>query len=263
MKIGFFDSGLGGLIVLKAVAKELPDFDYIYYGDTKNLPYGDKSESEIFELTKAGVGELFARDCVLVIIACNTASAETLRKLQDDYLVNNYPDRRILGVIIPTVETVIEDQVSEVLLIATTRTVNSGKYNLELKKRVGDKIILHTVATPGLVPLIEGQRHTEALGIAATAIENQIIEHRNISTVILGCTHYTLLKSDLEQQFPTLNFISQDEVIPEKLKNYLKAHNEIKDRLSAGKSRNIILTEHRPDYDKIVGEFLNGILVAE
>jgi glutamate racemase len=133
MKIGFFDSGLGGLMILKAVAKALPEFDYEFYGDTANLPYGDKSEAAIYELTKQGVEHLFKRDCALVIVACNTASAETLRRLQDEYLPESYPDRRILGVIIPTVEEVMQEKYSNAILLATKRTVESKKYEKELK----------------------------------------------------------------------------------------------------------------------------------
>ncbi len=263
MKIGFFDSGLGGLIILKAVAKVLPEYNYIYYGDTKNLPYGDKTEDEIFEMTKAGVGELFKRECALVIIACNTASAETLRKLQDNYLVKNYPDRKILGVIIPTVEEVIEQQPTEVLLIATKRTVDSGKYDLELRNRIGNEIKLYTEATPGLVPLIEGQNITEAIEKAKLVIASQFTSHPGISVVVLGCTHYTLMKEALRAEFPKLKFISQDEVIPNKLQTYLEKHPEIKTKLTIGHQRNIFLTEHRPDYDKVAGDFLNGVFMSE
>jgi glutamate racemase len=263
MKIGFFDSGLGGLIILKAVTKAVPEYDYVYYGDTKNLPYGDKTEAEIFALTEAGVGELFLRDCALVIIACNTASAETLRKLQDNYLVKNFPERRILGVIIPTVETIIDTKETEVLLLATKRTVDSGKYDIELKNRVGDQVSLLSVATPELVPLIEGHKVNEAVLASTQAIKKQLTLNPNIRVVVLGCTHYTLLKVELKNIFPELIFISQDEVIPEKLKSYLRAHPEIRNTLSLGQTRNIILTEHRPDYDEVAQEFLNGVFIND
>ena len=128
MNIGFFDSGLGGLLILKAVARALPQYDYIYFGDTANLPYGDKTETEVYELTKAAIEELFNRDCLLVIVACNTASAESIRRIQDTYLKEEYHDRRILGVIVPTVEEVIEKGFKRAILLATTRTVESGKY---------------------------------------------------------------------------------------------------------------------------------------
>ena len=131
MKIGLFDSGLGGLTILKAVARALPAYDYEFYGDTANLPYGDKSEDQIYELTKRGVEHLFSRDCALIIIACNTASAETLRRMQDEYLKEAYPDRRVLGVIIPTIEEVAEAGLTNVLLIGTRRTIESHKFEKE------------------------------------------------------------------------------------------------------------------------------------
>ena len=127
MTIGLFDSGLGGLTILRAVVKQLPQYDYVYYGDTANLPYGDKSEAEIYDLSVAAMDYLFGEGCALIIVACNTASAETLRKLQDEYLPKHYPERRILGVIIPTVETLIADGVEAALLLATKRTVESQK----------------------------------------------------------------------------------------------------------------------------------------
>ncbi len=108
MKIGVFDSGLGGRVILDAIRAHLPDYDYLYYGDTENLPYGDKTEAEIRVLTRNAIKELFHRDVALVVVACNTASAETLRYLQDTFLTDLWKDRRILGVIIPTIETLLE-----------------------------------------------------------------------------------------------------------------------------------------------------------
>ena len=134
MKIGFFDSGLGGLTIMSAVIKKLPQYDYEFYGDTANLPYGDKSEEEIFNLTKRGIDNLFKKNCLLIIVACNTASAETLRELQNNYLIKNYPERKILGVIIPTIETLKEEEIQHAILIGTNRTINSKKYDLELIK---------------------------------------------------------------------------------------------------------------------------------
>lgn len=272
-KIGFFDSGLGGLTILKAVAKELPQYDYVFYGDTANLPLGDKTEEEIFNYTKVGVEELFKKDCELVIIACNTASAETLRRLQDGFLKKNYPNRRILGVVIPTVETLINSESTSALLIATRRTVESKKYDLELKNRQTRDIKLHSVATPNLVPLIETGESDEALEKAITIIESERKKH-HFDTVILGCTHYTKLKEGLRNYFnkPSsnhktgskaqhLNFLSQDEIIPHKLAYYLKEHTEITARLGQGSTRSILLTLHRPDYDKTIQELLGGVML--
>ncbi len=260
-KVGFFDSGLGGLTILKAVAKELPQYDYVFYGDTANLPLGDKTEEEIYELTKAGVEELFKKGCLLVIIACNTASAETLRRLQDGFLKEHYPDRRILGVVIPTVEALINSDSVGTLLIATKRTVESGKYDLEIQNRSSRDIKLYSVPTPGLVPLIESGDSSEALDKAIGIIKAKLSEYQ-FDTVILGCTHYTKLKDGLRTHFgSSLHFLSQDEIIPKKLTDYLERHPEIKGELGQGSTRSIHLTLHRPDYDNTLRELLGGVMI--
>ncbi len=238
MNIGFFDSGLVGLTILEGVREVLPQYDYLFYGDTKNVPYGDKTEEEIRTLTKQAVEYLFDRDAVLVIIACNTASAESLRKLQETILVGKYTDRRILGVIIPTIETIITDNFKKVLLVGTTRTINSNKYNRELEKR-NSKTTLVTIATPTLVPFIENNQIEEAYDDLKKVIEEKVGE---IDTVVLGCTHYTVLKNLLKEGYPKLKIISQDEVIPDKLKTYLHNHPEIESRLTKGKNLEIFLT---------------------
>ena len=262
-RIGLYDSGLGGLTILKAVAKELPEYDYLYYGDTEHLPLGDKPESEIYEYTKAGVEYLFQHDCALVILACNTASSETLRRLQDEYLPDAYPDRRILGVIVPVVEEVIESQCTRVKLLATQRTVSSGKYHLELGKRNELDTKIEAVATPELVPLIESGKIAEALALAGQVIGG-VDDAGDLDGVILGCTHYTLLKDELRALYgDTLKVFSQDEIIPGKLKIYLEKHTEIKDKLSRGGTRNIYLTKHKEDYDKFAARLLEGRFLSE
>jgi glutamate racemase len=261
MKIGFFDSGLGGLTILKAAAKELPQYDYVYYGDTLHLPYGDKSEEEIFALSKAGIQYLFEKGCLLVIVACNTASAETLRRLQDSWLLEEYPDRKILGVIVPTLETVLENCISDVTLLATKRTVESDKYKTELHNRSEQLIVLNQIAAPELVPLIELNELGAATNAAITRIEK---EAGQSSGVILGCTHYTQIKNQLRSYFGDKKiFLSQDEIIPQKLFSYLEHHPEIQARLTQTGERSIHLTQHRPDYDLIMGQFLGGAYLAE
>jgi glutamate racemase len=273
MKIGVFDSGLGGVLILKAIAKELPEYDYEYYGDTKHVPFGDRSESEIYEFTKEAVEHLFKKDCLIVILACNTASAETLRKLQDEYLPANYPDRRILGVIIPVVEEVIEDKCKQVLLFGTQRTVGSGKYHLELGKRSilanlqEDKNALQTkieaIATPELVPLLESGKLSKAVKLTQEKIDRHLNRGDKVDGVILGCTHYNLMLYKLRNQYPDITFFGQAEIIPEKIKNYLRKHSELESRLTHGGSRNIYLTEHRADYDQHLQELLGGHFIEE
>lgn len=261
MKIGFFDSGLGGLTILKAVAQALPSYDYEYFGDTANLPYGDKTEDEIFALSVAAMRHLFARDCSLVIIACNTASAETLRKLQDEFLPVEFPDRRILGVIIPTVETVIDSGVAKVALIATKRTVESGKYEREFAK-FSPAPQLYPVATPGLVPLIEAGKEVEGIESIAPVLDAFLAD--GVEGLILGCTHYTVLKERIQNYTDhKLTIFSQDDIIPAKLEQYLQAHPEIASCLTEMGRRNIHLSEVKASYDPIITHLLGGIIAVE
>jgi len=261
MKIGFFDSGLGGLTILKAVAKELPEYDYSYYGDTLHLPYGDKTEEEILALSKTGIEYLFKKGCLLVIVACNTASAETLRNLQQSWLLKEYPDRHVLGMIVPTVEEVLERNLPSVALLATKRTVESNKYGVELANRSAQAVTLIQVASPELVPFIELNELAAATQAAITRIESEAGESEGI---ILGCTHYTRVKDQLRQHFGARKVIfSQDEIIPKKLFSYLENHPEIEVRLTRAGERSVHLTQHRPDYDFIMGQFLGGAYLTD
>lgn len=260
MKIGFFDSGLGGLTVLTAVVKAMPQYNYVYYGDTAHLPYGDKTEKEIYDLTKEGVRYLFDAGAAIVVIACNTASAETTRRLQQEFLPTEYPDRKILGVIVPTVETLVFDKNTNVVLIATKRTVESGKYQLELDLKGNGRVHLTQLATPELVPLIEKGELEAAAVQAIIRIEK---EAKESEVVVLGCTHYTQIKKQLSAHFSDKKIVSQDEVIPAKLQDYLMRHHEISSRLNRGGERSIHLTAHRPDYDRVMSHFLGGVYVEE
>lgn len=255
MRIGLCDSGLGGLTILRAVARKLPAFDYRYVADTANLPYGDKSEGEVRALTETMVRGLFAEDCGLVIVACNTASAETVRYLQETLLREEYPDRRLLGVIVPTVEALVEQGSARALLLATKRTVDSGKYPRELMKLGVAAPEVEAVALTELVAHIEAGEIEVALDLASSTIAPRVGE---IDTVILGCTHYTELKNGLRERFPELSIISQDEVIPKKLDAYLSRHPDFAARLSQGGGRHIRLTEPHERYEPIVAQLLHG-----
>ena len=253
MKIGVFDSGLGGLTILRAIREVLPSYDYLYFGDTANLPYGDKSEAEIESLTHEAVRMLFDAGAVLVIVACNTASAKSLRKLQDTMLAGTYADRKLLGVIIPTIEALQESGAARALLVGTKRTVASRKYELELEK-IGSPTSLIAVATPGLVPLIEVGELAGAYQMLESTIEPLL---EMVDIIILGCTHYTLLKSKVRERVNPMKVVSQDEVIPEKLKTYLMQHPELEERLSRGRDVKIFLSKESPRYLELRSRFFN------
>lgn len=241
MKIGFFDSGLGGLTIMRAVREVLPQYDYLFYGDTLHVPFGDRNEEEIYELTKAAMRWLFLNDTKLAVIACNTASAETLRRLQDTFLLEEYPERRILGVIIPTIEEIIESGSKEALLIGTQRTIDSHKYAIELQKRNITDVHLRTLALPDLVPLIEAGKFKHAFELFLEQAEREMGE---VDTLILGCTHYTTLKTLMRKRYgDALRVISQDELIPRKIVDYLLRHPEIETALTREGSEMIFLTK--------------------
>jgi glutamate racemase len=245
MKIGFFDSGLGGLTILDAVRRHMPEYDYLFYGDTANLPYGNKTEEEIHTLTYYGIKRLFDEGALVVIVACNTASAASVRKHQDEMLRTEYPDRKLLGVIIPTIETLLDTDAERVLLIGTERTIKSEKYEIELKKKGDAHITLHTHATPALVPKIEAGDIQSAC-TEVSALLHTLYPH--VDTVVLGCTHYTLLKTCLRHAHEC-TIISQDEIIPQKLRDYLTRHPEIDTNLSKQGSVEILLSAEGPQYD--------------
>lgn len=239
MTIGFFDSGIGGFHVMERVMQHMPQYSYVFYGDSKHLPYGDKSEAEIYQLTRNAVWYLFsAHNAEIVVLACNTASADTLRRLQDEFLKSRYPNRRVLGVIIPTIEAVLQAGHKKPLLIATTRTVSSGKYERELAK-FDPSIALKAHATPHLVPLIEAGRLDEACDSLAPVFDTHRAEGGD--SVILGCTHYGLLTTKLrERHGGALHIIAQEEIIPRKLQDYLERHPEIEALLSKKGEREVV-----------------------
>ncbi|MBN2675924.1 MAG: glutamate racemase [Alphaproteobacteria bacterium] len=246
MKIGIFDSGLGGLIISKSIIKALPQYDYIYLGDTKHVPYGPRSFDAVYQYTKENIEKLFELDCQLVIIACNTASARALRNLQQNFLPQyKDPSRRILGVIIPTIETIAEHPENNFNMLATPGTKKSQTFDLEIQKLAPQKQI-ETIASPLLVPMIE-YNGVKWIKPILKEYTNQF--KNSMNPVILGCTHYPALKEILKEILPPqTKIISQDEIIPEKLKDYLKRHLEIEKKLSCNQSREFLVTDLTDSY---------------
>ncbi len=234
MTIGIFDSGLGGLLITKSLIKKLPQYNYIYLGDTKRVPYGNRSPETIYEFLKESVEYLFKQKCKLIIVACNTASAQALRKIQQEFLPNNYPDRKVLGVIIPTCEVAVNDKVKNIGVLATNATVNSNAFLIELKKIRSDIKIIQKPA-PLLVPFIEN----DELQLIEPILDKYLkpFKKNKVDTLILGCTHYPLLHNRIKKILgKKVKIISQDKLIPDKLKDYLFIHSEI-DKYLAKKNK--------------------------
>ncbi len=241
MKIGIFDSGLGGLLIGRAIRERLPEYDMMYLGDTLRVPYGGRSREAVYEFSRRAVDFLFKQDCALVIVACNTASANALRQLQQEYLPEHYPERRILGVVIPTLETAIEHGSTRIGLLATEYIARSRVYEEELRK-LNPKIELFTKAAPLLVPLIE---HNGAKWLAPVLQEYlQELKDNRIESLILGCTHYPFLKPIITNKLgDSVHIISQDDIIPEKLADYLKRHPEIETKLGKNGGWQFMVTD--------------------
>jgi len=223
MKIGIFDSGYGGRFALKQCEALLPQHEFVGFFDHANAPYGDRTSEEIYELTKAGMNNLFDQKCDLVLIACNTASSQALRQLQE-----SLPDKKVLGCLIPAIEAAIEAGGQNIGVIATQHTVDTKKYHREAFK-VDPSVKVFPVATPKLVPWIEAgaQETNECQDYLQQHIQN-LVEHHSIDTLILGCTHYSVLKTVTQKAFPDLKIIDSAQAQAEKLVDYLEHHPEIK-----------------------------------
>ncbi|MEK7632096.1 MAG: glutamate racemase [Patescibacteria group bacterium] len=244
MKIGIFDSGLGGLFVLRSIQRKLPQYDYVYFGDTKRVPYGNRTQTEIYRFTKQGVGYLFKHGCSLIILACNTASARALRRIQREYLPQHYPNRRVLGVIIPTVEATLAQEPNTVAVVATRSTVDSNAYVKEFFKR-REHLNVVQQAAPLLVSLVENDKVADAKNLVPAYM--RAIFRTKPNVLILGCTHYGILRSAFRKSLPAkTRLIVQNDILPQKLHEYLHHHPEIERRLSRKRTLAISLTSITP-----------------
>lgn len=256
-KIGIFDSGLGGLYVARAVRAAMPTYDYVYLGDTLNVPYGGRSFNAIYNLSESAIRFLFEQhNCDLVVIACNTASVMALRKLQKEFLVQHYPDRRILGVIVPTLESATELGSTQIGLIATEYTVRSKIYDEEIAK-ITPRAHIFGQPTPLLVPLIENRGDKYIDMVLADYLEPLI--DKGLDSLILGCTHYIEIKDKVRELTKhRVRVLSQDEIIPPKLKEYLSRHPEMEERLSQEGKFDIFATDVNPSFLKNVEKLMGA-----
>ncbi|MBQ2051065.1 MAG: glutamate racemase, partial [Paludibacteraceae bacterium] len=222
--IGIFDSGYGGLTILRDIQQRMPDRDFIYLGDNARAPYGSRSFDVVYTFTLQCVQRLFEMGCHLVILACNTASAKALRNIQQNDLPRLDPERRVLGIIRPTVEQVgLTSQTRHIGLVGTTGTVQSKSYPLEFKKLYPD-ITVTDKACPMWVPLVENNEYNGdgADFFVKKYIDELIKKDEQIDTLILGCTHYPLLIEKIKKYLPErVRIVSQGELIAESLENYL------------------------------------------
>ena len=250
MKIGIFDSGVGGLIIARAIRKMMPEYDYVYFGDTKRVPYGNKSHEAVFEFTKEAIDYLFRKEnCSIVIIACNTASARALRQVQQEYLPKNFKDRKVIGVLIPAAE--VASIYKRVGILATSGTVASNTFPVEIKK-LNKKTKVFQNAAPMLVPLIEDGSNAMLSKPFLLKYLKPFID-KKLDALVLGCTHYPIFKKEIKKILPkNVKIISQDDIIPEKFKEYFARHSEITKKLSKNKTVKILVTDKTQNVDRLV-----------
>lgn len=255
--IGVFDSGYGGLSVLRQIRSMLPEYDYLYLGDNARAPYGSRSFDVVYRYTLEAVEALFSRGCEMVILACNTASAKALRTIQQndlERLTARYaPDLavqgrvlRVLGVIIPTVEGIGDLTHSRhVGVLATQGTINSGSYELEIHKLWPD-ITVTGQACPMWVPLVENCEFDSpgADYFVKKRVDGILRSDPEIDTLILACTHYPLLMNKILKYAPAgVRIVPQGDIIAQALSRYLVRHPEIEQRLAKNGRARFLTTE--------------------
>jgi glutamate racemase len=228
--IGVFDSGYGGLTVLKDIVRRLPQYDYCYFGDNARAPYGPRSFETVYRYTLQCVKHLFDEGCRVVILACNTASAKALRSIQQNDLPLIAPDSRVLGVIRPSVEAVGQHTRSgHVGVLGTIGTVQSDSYLLEIAK-LFPQIKVFQEACPMWVPLVEynEHRHAGADYFVKQHIDRLMRQSADIDAVILACTHYPLLMDAIRRYMPAgVSVIEQGSIVADSLADYLRRHPEL------------------------------------
>ena len=265
--IGVFDSGYGGLTILKSIVEKLPQYDYIYLGDNARNPYGSRSFDVVYQYTREAVMKLFSMGCNLVILACNTASAKALRTIQQNDLPFFDPSRRVLGVIRPSVEKVpFYTENGHVGIMGTAGTVLSESYPLEIAKLYDDHLIVTQEACPMWVPLVEnGEVNNPAADyFVQKNLTNLFRKDPDIDTVILGCTHYPLLIPAILKFLPNgVKILDQGPVIADSLKDYLSRHPEIDQKCSKYSTLQFLTTESVNNFEPLAGLFFGKTLKAQ
>ena len=250
--IGIFDSGYGGLTVMKEILRKLPHYDYVYLGDNARAPYGNRSFDTVYHYTLQCVEWLFAQGCPLVILACNTASAKALRTIQQNDLQRLNPNNRVLGVIRPTTEIIGQfTHTNKIGILATTGTVQSGSYTIEIEKFYPE-ISVSQEACPMWVPLIENNEHNSAGAdyFVQQHLRNIVAKNKDIDVLLLACTHYPLLMNKIRQFLPkSITLLSQGEIVANSLIDYLQRHPEIEQRCSRHATRTFYTTDSAEDFD--------------
>ncbi len=265
--IGIFDSGLGGLTIMKEIHQRHPEYDYVYLGDNARAPYGPRDFETVYQYTLEAVRWLFAQGCPLVILACNTASAKALRTIQQRDLPGIDPSKRVLGVIRPTTEVIGDyTETKHIGILGTQGTVDSGSYVIEVGKAFPD-VHVHQQACPEWVPLVESGNYLD-FDVADPIIRDCLIklldQSDDIDTVLLACTHYPLLFPRIRAMLPPdITVVSQGSIVADSLSAYLMRHPEMETRLSKGASLKFCTTGDPEAFGHAAGIFWGDEVKAE
>lgn len=262
--IGVFDSGFGGLSILRGIVRELPEYDFVYLGDTARVPYGTRSPDTVFEFTRQAVEFLFEKNCGLVILACNTASSDALRRIQREYLPKHFPDRNVLGVLIPAAEeAVAKTRNKKVGVLATSGTVASEAFIREFSK-LDPEIQAFQNACPLLVPLVEaGEENSPATEYFLKKYLKLLLA-KKIDTLILGCTHYGLLEPTIRNIVgKKVHILSESRIIGRKLRDYLERHPEREQTLRKGGVRVFYSTDITENFSILGKRFFGKAIQVE
>jgi len=265
--IGVFDSGYGGLTVFRSIYERLPEYDYVYLGDTARAPYGNRSFQTIYQYTWQCVQWLFDQGCRLIILACNTASAKALRNIQQIDLKRGDPALRVLGVIRPTAEVIGNFTITgEIGVLGTKGTVQSESYLMEIHRFFPD-VNVYQQACPLWVPLIENGEYDKpgADYFVKKYLDEILARSTGIDTLLLACTHYPLLLEKIRTYLPPgIQTVSQGDIVAQSLVNYLVRHPEMEVALSKNKTQKFFSTsDDTADFDHYAALFFSAPVRSE
>ncbi len=264
--IGVFDSGYGGLTILKELKHTLPQYDYIYLGDNARAPYGPRSYDTVYQYTLEAVNWFFNQGCSLVILACNTASAKALRTIQQKDLPNMAPDKRVLGVIRPTTEILGNFSTThQVGILGTLGTIQSDSYPIELAKFFPDLKVFQQ-ACPLWVPLIENGEHDQpgADYFVKSYLNQLFAQSADIDTLLLACTHYPLLADKIRAFMPKgVNIVSQGAIVAKSLARYLESHPDLAQKCSQSGQLSFYTTDNPQAFELQASSFFGQKIAAK
>ncbi len=268
--IGIFDSGFGGLTILKEIKKLMPKYDYIYLGDSARTPYGNRSPELLYDFSCQALDYFFLQKCDIVIFACFTVSTQALRKIQTEYLPSKYSDKKVLGVARPLVEeAIISSRYGKIGVVGTRATIESDAFVRELEKenelqKKHKKLDIYQNSCPLLVPLIEeGWTKKRETKMILKKYLNPL-KIKKVDTLILGCTHYPILYKDFKRIMgKNCAVFDTGKIVAESFKNYLERHPEIEKKLTRKEKLEFLCTDNAQKFNALGNGYFGAPIKAK